>query len=477
MILLSILASHSISYAAPLKKSLDVGLSGKYPPFNYFDESGKLAGFDVEVAESLCEKLGRQCTYKILQWDGITAALIAKKVDVIIGSMAITPERAKSVAFSTPYYESGAQLFTRNSTHGGSPGQEQTEDPQAEGFSLGVVLGTTYGEAVEKKYPHSKIRVFKSELEAVEDLAAERLGGVITNRLVGSYINKKRGGILKENGPLIDHEKIAIAVHPDNQQLLTDINSALKAILISKAYKASYNRYFSTVTTDQSDPTALNIDWVQTGILLLKGLWATTQIALCGLVLGGLLAVLLSFGLMAPYSWIQFPTRGIVDFVRATPFVIQLFGVYFGLPAVGLKLGAWSAAVLTISVHVSAFLSESFKSAFLSVPRGQRQAAKILGLSRRQTVWYVVLPQMLPILTVPTLNTLVALIKDSAIVSVISVYELTMQTQQLISATFRPLEFYSLTAVLYASLTYPLILVGRWQEKKYKTKGLSDDLS
>ena len=91
-----------------------MGLTGKYPPFNYFDPNGNLTGFDVDVAHALCKDLKRTCEFVPMPWDGILSALLAGKIDAIIGSMAITEARSRQVLFTRPYYESGAQLFTRN---------------------------------------------------------------------------------------------------------------------------------------------------------------------------------------------------------------------------------------------------------------------------------------------------------------------------------------------------------------------------
>jgi len=139
------------------------------------------------------------------------------------------------------------------------------------------------------------------------------------------------------------------------------------------------------------------------------------------------------------------------------------------------KLSAWSSATIAIGLHSSAYLSEIVKTAYLSIPIGQRHAASTLGLSRTETLAHVIFPQMLPLMTAPVLNTVVAMIKDSAIVSVISVYELTMQAQQIISTTFRPLELYLLAALLYALITYPLLILGRWQERRFSQRGLLHD--
>ncbi len=443
--------------ATPLK----VGLTGKYPPFNYFDPNGNLVGFDVEVAKALCERLQRPCAFRILPWDGILAALLARKIDVVVGSMAITPERQKQALFSDPYYESGAQLFVRDTT----------TDPEQPGFKIGVTLGTTYGEFARSRYPEAEIRTYKGETEIFQDIEAGRLQGMVTDRLVGGYMNRVRNGGLSLSGPLLYRERIGIPMRPFEKKLRMEVNGALADLLQSETYSELHARYFGEAAPGTAE-IGVAFRWQNSLRLMLKAWGSTLVLSLQGLTLGILLSLVLAALLIFPPSPIRRATLVYVDFVRATPFMLQLFALYFGLPAMGIQLPAWIAAVAAISIHLSAYLSETIKVAYQSIPTGQHHAAKILGMNRALALKHVIFPQMLPLLLTPTLNTLVAMIKDSAIVSVISVHELTMQTQQLISSTFRPIEFYLFAAFLYALLTYPLLILGRRLEIRYRAKGL-----
>ncbi len=443
------------------KADLRVGLTGLYPPFNYTAPSGELAGFDVEVAKELCAALDRRCVFEVLQWDGILSALLAGRIDVVIGSMAITPERAEQVRFTIPYYESGAQIFVPRGS---------AKTPADEGFRLGVTLGTTYGEVATIRFPDAAIRTYKSDVAALQDLEAGRLDGLITDKLVGLHMNERYRAGLVPQGRLLFEERIGIPVHPSNRELLEQLDAALADLLGSPRYQALYERFFGGSSGPPSGEAAFT--WSRSVRLLLEALWATIKVSATGILLGIGLAVILAALLILTPAPVAKLVAFYVDFVRSTPFLIQLFTLYFGLPALGLELGAWSSAALAIGIHSSAYLSEIIKVAYQSIPKGQRDAARILGLHRREELAHVILPQMLPHLTAPSLNTLVATIKDSAIVSVISVHELTMQAQQLISVSFRPMEFYLLTACLYFAITYPLLLAGRSLERRYRTQGL-----
>ena len=440
---------------------LRVGLTGVYPPFNYVDPSGELAGFDVDIARELCASIEKRCVFEILQWDGILSALLAGRIDVVIGSMAITPERERQVRFTAPYYESGAQIFVPS----GSRAQ-----PDDAGFRLGVTLGTTYGEVAKVRFPEAAIRTYKSDVASLQDLQAGRLDGLITDKLVGLHMNERYGAELMPLGELLFEERIGIPVHPANEELLEELNAALGELRRSPRYQAIYGRYFGGQVGAPSGESTFA--WGHSLRLLLAALWATIEVSATGILLGVALAILLAALLILTPAPLSRIVAFYVDFIRSTPFLIQLFTLYFGLPAMGVELGAWSSAALAIGIHSSAYLCEIIKVAYQSIPRGQHDAARTLGLSRREELVHVIWPQMLPHLTAPSLNTLVATIKDSAIVSVISVHELTMQAQQLISISFRPMEFYLLTACLYFVITYPLLLAGRSLERRYRTQGL-----
>ncbi|MGE4232662.1 MAG: ABC transporter substrate-binding protein/permease [Bacteriovoracia bacterium] len=432
---------------AQTQKPLRIGLTGKYPPFNYYNESGKLTGFDIDITNELCAALNRKCIFVPLQWDGILASLLAGKIDLIIGSMAITPARTKQALFSEPYYESGAQIFST----------KQATDYKKAGYRLGVTLGTTYERVVRKSLPDAEIKTYKGDTAILQDIQAGRLDAIITDRLVGGFMIRKFGVDLIPTGPILYEEKMGIPARPQDKELIEKLNQKLLSLRESKKYSDLFEKYFGlSVYSEKSE-----LQWKESVTLLLKGLWGTVKVSLAGLLLGLVLSTLLATILIAAPKPVVSVAKILTDFVRSTPFLIQLFGIYFGLPSVGVVISAFTAAVITIGIHSSAYLAEVLVAGYRAVPKEQRQASKLLGLNRLQTLQYVVFPQMIPVITAPVLNTVVAMIKDSAIVSVISVYELTMQAQQLISATYRPFIFYLLAAVLYAFVTYPLLLLGR----------------
>ncbi|MGO4327312.1 amino acid ABC transporter permease [Cupriavidus sp. 2TAF22] len=163
--------------------------------------------------------------------------------------------------------------------------------------------------------------------------------------------------------------------------------------------------------------------------------------------------------------------RTYVSLMRGTPLLVQIFVVYYGLPGIGIALEPTPAGVLTLSLNVGAYLSESMRGAIQGIPRGQWLAAYSLGLTQGQTLRYVVGPQALR-LAVPSLsNSLISLIKDTSLVSVITVTELLRTAQEVIAATYQPLPLYLAVAAIYWVLSTALSQVQRVLERRLSLPG------
>lgn len=155
-----------------------------------------------------------------------------------------------------------------------------------------------------------------------------------------------------------------------------------------------------------------------------------------------------------------------VSVMRGTPLLVQIFVVYYGLPALGIELDPTPAGVLALSANAAAYLSESMRGAILGIPSGQWLAASSLGLSRRQALRFVIAPQALKIAVPSLANSLISLIKDTSLVSVITVTELLRSAQQLIASTFFTLQFYLVAALAYWVMCTALEFVQRFIERR-----------
>jgi len=155
-----------------------------------------------------------------------------------------------------------------------------------------------------------------------------------------------------------------------------------------------------------------------------------------------------------------------VSAMRGTPLLVQVFIVYYGLPTIGIEFSPITAGILALTLNVAAYLSETLRGSIHAVSQGQWSAGTSLGLTRTQTLRYVVGPQALRA-AVPSLsNSLISLIKDTSLVSVIAVTELMLATKELISTTFQPFPLYLAAAGVYWVLSSSFEQVQRWMEKR-----------
>ncbi|MBB3195516.1 amino acid ABC transporter permease [Roseateles terrae] len=200
--------------------------------------------------------------------------------------------------------------------------------------------------------------------------------------------------------------------------------------------------------------------------VLLKGSGYTLFFALSSMVLGLPLAGLIALVRVLQVPLLRQISAVYVSAMRGTPLLVQVFIVYYGLPSIGIEFSPVSAGILTLTLNVAAYMSETLRGAIDAVSRDQWLAGTSLGLTRQQTLRYVVAPQALRA-AVPSLsNSLISLIKDTSLVSVIAVTELMLATKELISTTFQPFPLYLMAAVIYWLLSFLFEQVQRWMEKR-----------
>ena len=200
--------------------------------------------------------------------------------------------------------------------------------------------------------------------------------------------------------------------------------------------------------------------------LLLHGLWTTAWIC----ALGCALAIALGLGLavvgLAGQRALAWLVRGYIALVRGVPLLILLFVLYFGGPSIGLTLDAAAAGLLGIGLYGAGYFAEIFRSGFRSVPPGQVEAARMLGLPPRHVLLHIRIPQMMRLIIPPGSNQIITLIKESALLSVISVSDLTKNATQIVNENYVVLVPYVAVALLYWLLIEAVARSGYWLEHR-----------
>ncbi|HEB94934.1 MAG TPA: transporter substrate-binding domain-containing protein [Sedimenticola thiotaurini] len=220
-----------------LADKIRIGTEGAYPPFNMIDKNGKLAGFDIDIAKALCDKMGADCVFVTQDWDGIIPGLLAGKYDAIIASMSITDERKKAVDFTDRYYSNSLALIARKGS--------KVDPGNLSGLSIGAQRATIAAEHAQK-IKGARVKLYDTQENAYLDLASGRIDVLVTDRLPGyDWLKSPQGKEFQFIGDPIDiGDQIGIAVRKGEDKLRERFNKAIDAIRADGTYDRINAKYF-----------------------------------------------------------------------------------------------------------------------------------------------------------------------------------------------------------------------------------------
>ncbi|ASS94107.1 MULTISPECIES: amino acid ABC transporter permease [Peribacillus] len=205
--------------------------------------------------------------------------------------------------------------------------------------------------------------------------------------------------------------------------------------------------------------------------ILLKGLQVTLYIFVIAIILGFLIGLVIALLRLAPIKILNWIAKVYVDAIRGTPFIVQLFFIYFGVNSLNLiSLNSTTAGIITVAINAGAYFAEIIRAGIQSIDKGQTEAARSIGFTGTQTMRYVVLPQafrrMLPTIT----NQSIISLKDTSLLSVIGIADLTQQGQIQASATFEAFKIWLVVGVIYFIIIYLLTLIANFIERRVQVR-------
>ncbi len=216
----------------------------------------------------------------------------------------------------------------------------------------------------------------------------------------------------------------------------------------------------------------VNIELMQSAFpLLLSGAAITIEITALSVLFGMLIGIIVALVRMSDFKILRWLGNIYVDFIRGTPLLIQIFLVYFALPAIiGHRVDAFFAAISACSINSGAYVAEVFRGGIQSIDPGQMEAGRSLGMTWWQTMRYVILPQAFKRIIPPLGNEFIAMLKDSSLVSVIGFEELTRRGQLIIARTYASFEIWMAVAIIYLIMTFLVARLTGLLERKFDTK-------
>lgn len=201
--------------------------------------------------------------------------------------------------------------------------------------------------------------------------------------------------------------------------------------------------------------------------LFLPAAWVVVQVTVLSILLSWACGLLCALAKTSPYRVFRYPAEFYLWFIRGTPLLTQIFLVYFGLPQFGIRLDPFSAGVIALGVNGGAYVAEIIRGGLLSIPKGQRESSMALGMTYWQTMRRIVLPQVVRVIIPAITNDAATTLKNTSLLSTITIMELMLQTQVIVNSTFQPFEFYILVSLIYLAMTTVLMAGMRWAERKH----------
>jgi putative lysine/arginine/ornithine/histidine/octopine transport system substrate-binding protein len=227
--------------AGAMAETVKMGIEAAYPPFNNKDASGQVVGFDKEIGDALCAKMKVECSVVTSDWDGIIPALNAKKFDFLISSLSITEERKAAVDFTDPYYSNKLQFIAPKNV------DFKTDKDSLKGKTIGTQRATLAGTWLEDTYGDDiKVSLYDTQENAYLDLTSGRVDAILADKYANyDWLKTDAGKNYEFKGdPVVESDKIGIAVRKGDNELRNKLNAALKEIVADGTYKKINDKYF-----------------------------------------------------------------------------------------------------------------------------------------------------------------------------------------------------------------------------------------
>lgn len=486
-VLLALLGASAVSAGEPLTWGADAQGGAPYVFQDPMDPN-RLVGFEVELATLLGQRLGRQARPAHGPWDKLLELLERGDFDVVINGIEVAEEKKRVVALSRPYFATAEVLTIRRGEATAPRTLEQLK---------GRVIGTLPNSMAERIAvgAGAEVKTYEGgQDEIYEDLRHGRLEGVLLDEPVAHYYGDIEPSFESVRGGFGVVE-YAIAVRKDDAALLRDVDAALEGMQRDGTLRALYERWgvwtpesaklFGAASPAARGP-AIEFERWRAAVgtlpslgerlttrypamlpLFFRGAALTLLVSLCAMALAVALGVGLALGRRYGPALVKGACVAYIEFFRGTPLLVQLTIVYFGLPELGLKLHPFVAGVIALGLNYAAAEAENYRAGLESVPAGQAEAAAVLGLSRWKTLRFVVGPQAVRISIPPMTNDFIALLKDSSLVSLVTLTELTKTYTNLANSTRDHLGLGLMVAAFYLLLGLPFARLARAAERHF----------
>lgn len=500
LVLLSACNTHSNGSS---QDKLVVGLECAYIPFNFTQQTDKNGavkisnadgyanGYDVLIAKRIADALGKELVIVKTEWDSLVPGVSAGTLDLVIAGMSPTAERRESIDFSEAYYESNLVIVVRQD--GNYVNAQNLDD--FNGAKIVAQQGTFHDKVLQEQAVYHGITAGTPMATFPEMTIA------LNAKTIDGYVAEEPGAIAdcaaNENLTYVhllnndtgfdasaEDTQIAIGMrygfeHKDAiNNILLNLSSEDRLAIMQEAVE------FSTDNTSVQSTFFSRIgNIIKTYYLsILKGVGYTILVAIVGTIVGLFIGLLIGMyrTLDAPKNKFLAVLKKIGDFIlsayieifRGTPMMVQAMVIFWGFALInnGSTMNVTLAGLIIVSINTGAYMAEIVRGGIISIDKGQFEGAQAIGMTHSQTMWNIVLPQVLRNIMPSVANEFVINIKDTSVLNVIGFTELFFYGKSIALNTYAIFETYLVVAAIYFVLTFTITRILRLIEKKMDGK-------
>jgi polar amino acid transport system substrate-binding protein len=472
----------SVESSGVLKFGADMEGGG---PYIYIDpaDPNKLAGIEIDLMKRLGAELGVKAEFTQGQWDQLLQLLGTKHVDMVVNGYELTPVRFRDYLATRPYLVLQMQLIARRG--GPLSAWEDLARPRPDGrpWLVGVLGGSSAETLLRESYPDTvQVRSYTGVIEALIQTSQGEIDANFQDLPAAQFYTSQYPDLMNA-GPPVGHAYCVMYFRRDDQALAQKVDDALARVIASGDLRRIYEEHGVWTPAqeelsrwDELKPTVeaelrvagnrvergWALVWRHRGSLLASAAM-TIFLSVTAMPLAIVAGLLIALGRIygpGPLRWLL---TAYIELIRGTPLILQLFVLVYVL-----RLPPISAGILGLAINYSAYEAEIYRAGLQAIPVGQMEAALALGMTRRQALKRVIVPQAVRIVIPPVTNDFIALFKDSSVCSVITLVELSKQYQILAYSTGGVVEFALACALIYLVMSIPLSILSRMSEARFK---------
>ncbi len=444
----------------------------------------QLVGFDVEIAELIARKINRRPQFINITFTSIDQSIERGDAEIGLSGIEDTPARRATMAPTIPYYEFREVLSVRNADRA-----RFRTLADLKGRRVGTLGGTIAYDILlnaEREFGVQPVS-YDDDVHPYSDLVIGRIDAVLLDNVLAERRARNLSGFaIQPQSVAIGHYIGILAAR--NSALRDQINDILRTAMGDGTLENIFRKWrvwnddqprlyarllaaqpVAAVTGFEASPMALTAWQAMLGYLpsLLRASLVTIVLSCLAMILAIVLGISIATGRVYGSRLMRSLLTGYVELMRGTPILLQLFVLYYGIADL-IRLPAFGAALLGLGLNYAAYESEIYRGALQAVPVGQLEAARILGLSETRVLTLVRGPLALRFALAPMTNDFIALLKDSSLVSVLTVFELTKQTQIFATNIGSWVIPGLLCAALYLAMSLPLATLARRLEQRWR---------